>query len=84
MKTKPIILASLLCASFALPALADDPVPCEDILATLRETIKTATLSDADKAKVTDLEDQGIERCNADDDVNADALFAETMKIMGK
>ncbi len=34
------------------PAFAEDAVPCEDMLVNLRETIKTATLTDDNKAKV--------------------------------
>jgi hypothetical protein len=84
MKTKVLILASILCSTLIAPAVADEPVPCEKMLDDLREAIKTATLNDSDKAAVAELEDRGIERCNADDDANADAFFAEALKIMGK
>ena len=68
----------------AIPASADDVVPCEDMLKTLRDAVAGATLNDADKAKVADLQDKGIERCNADDDAKADAFFGDAMKILGK
>lgn len=82
-------LASVLSAvavlgALAIPASADDAVPCEDMLKTLRDAVAGATLNDADKAKVADLQDKGIERCNADDDTRADAFFAEAMKVLGK
>lgn len=59
-------------------------VPCEEMLKTLRAAEATAKMNDADKAKVTDLETQGIERCNADDDKRADDFFAQAMKVVGK
>lgn len=70
---------------FSLDALAAaEPVPCENMLKDLRKAVKSAKLNDADKAKVADLQSKGVERCRADDDAGADALFAEAMKIMGK
>lgn len=60
------------------------PVPCEQMLKDVRAATKDAKLSDVDKAKVADLEGQGLERCKADDDAGADAFFAEALKIMGK
>ncbi|MBI2717388.1 MAG: hypothetical protein HY245_04505 [Rhizobiales bacterium] len=59
-------------------------VPCEKMLADLREAVKTAKLSDADAAKVKDLQDKGIERCTADDDGHADEFFTAAMKLLGK
>ena len=70
--------------AFVVPAAADDVMPCEDMLKTLRDAVAGASLSDADKAKVAELQDKGIERCNADDDARADAFFADAMKILGK
>ena len=86
---RKLILAPVLACIASLGILvsmahAAEPVPCEDMLKNLREAVKTAKLSEADSKKVADLEDKGIERCNADDDKRADALFAEAMKIMGK
>jgi hypothetical protein len=65
------------------PALADD-VPCENMLKDLRTAMQTAKPSDADAAKIKELEDKGIERCNADDDARADQFFAQALKILGK
>lgn len=65
-------------------AVAAETVPCEDMLAEVRAAIETANLSDADMAKVKDLEGQGLERCKADDDAGADALFAQALAVMGK
>ena len=84
--SKPILIACLavLPISFAFSAIAAEPVPCENMLKDLRAAEKTATLNAADKAKVADLESKGLERCKADDDAGADAVFADAMKIMGK
>jgi hypothetical protein len=67
----------------ATPAMAEE-VPCEKMLADLRAALDTAKPSDADAAKIKELEDKGIERCNADDDARADKFFAQAMKILGK
>jgi ribosomal protein S20 len=60
------------------------PAPCESALKDLRAAEAKATLNDADKNKVSELETKGIERCNADDDKRADDFFAQAMKIIGK
>jgi 2-methylisocitrate lyase-like PEP mutase family enzyme len=72
-------------AAFTLPAFAaGTPVPCETMLKDVRAAMDKAKLSDADLTKVKDLEQQGLDRCKADDDAGADAFFADAMKIMGK
>jgi hypothetical protein len=68
----------------AAPAFSADAVPCEKMLADVRDALKTAQLSEGDKAKVAELESKGTERCNADDDTRADQFFAEALKLMGK
>ncbi|AYG60899.1 hypothetical protein QD460_31680 [Rhizobium jaguaris] len=75
------VIASLgLVASQAHAAAA----PCEEMLKNMRAAKTTAKLSDADMAKVNDLEAKAIERCNADDDTRSDKFLADAMKIMGK
>ena len=85
---KKIILAAALTTAVAIAGLAPSAnaavVPCEDMLVTLRDAIKTAKLNDADKAKVDELEAKGVERCNADDDKRADAFFTDALKLAGK
>lgn len=73
-------VANSVSSAFAAPA------PCENVLKDVRaaEAEAAAKLSDTDKAKVSELETKGIERCNADDDKRADEFFAQAMKIMGK
>jgi hypothetical protein len=85
MRSPELFVALLLAApGFASTAFAADPVPCEQSLSDLKAAVASSNPSDADKAKVADLESQGIERCKADDDAGADALFAEAMKVLGK
>jgi len=81
---KPVLFASVVAlAALATPATADE-VPCENLLADLRAALQDAQPSDADAAKVKELEDKGIERCNADDDKHADEFFVQALKILGK
>lgn len=75
--------AVLAAAAIATPALAEE-VPCENMLEELRTAIKSATLDEAAAAKVKGLEDKGIERCNADDDVHADEFFTQAMALLAK
>jgi len=70
--------------TLAAPAFADEAVPCEKMLSDLRAAEKAMQLNEADTAKVAELEDKGIERCNADDDKRADTFFAEALKLLGK
>lgn len=58
--------------------------PCETVLKDLRAAVAKAKLNDADTAKVTELENKGIERCNADDDKRANEFFGQALKIVGK
>ena len=59
-------------------------VPCEDMLRDMRAAKAKATLSDADMAKVNDLEAKAVERCNADDDTRSDKFLTEAMALIGK
>jgi len=79
-----LLLGASLTAAFA-PLASAANVPCEDMLKQLRDAQAAATnVSDADKAKIADLETKGIERCNADDDQRADAFFTEALALLGK
>ena len=60
------------------------PLPCEDLLADVRAVTAAAVVRDADKPKLDDLTNKGIERCNADDDKRADDFFAQALALMGK
>jgi hypothetical protein len=59
------------------------PLPCETMLTRLRETM-TATPPQGDAAAtVNDLLAKATERCNADDDKNADAFSAQALQALG-
>ena len=76
---------TVFCLSLAAPsAWSAQAVPCEDMLKQLRTAVDAAKLNDTDAAKVKELEDKGIERCNADDDKRADDFFDQAMKIVSK
>ena len=78
----PMLLATTVMPDASIAAGAT--IPCEQMLNDLKAAIKTAKLTDADKAKVADLETKGTERCKADDDVRADAFFAQALRVLGK
>jgi hypothetical protein len=60
------------------------PLPCEDMLAQYRDVQpKAASLDDATKAKIAELEAKGLERCNADDDKRADDFFGQAIQLIG-
>lgn len=66
-------------------AVTDDAgraLPCEVMLTTLSDQLASATLTDATKAQVTDLQTKALERCNADDDARADGFSAEALSIL--
>jgi hypothetical protein len=67
-----------------IPVAAFAKVPCEETLKDVRTARAAAKLSDADAAKVDDLINKGIDRCNADDDNRANGLFKDAMTAMGK
>jgi hypothetical protein len=78
------IAVGTLAVSGSISTLFAATAPCEETLKALRAAEATATLSAADKTKVSELETKGIERCNADDDKRADDFFAQAMKVTGK
>lgn len=78
-------LATLMTLGTVLPGAADAaPTPCEQMLKQVRTAMTTAQLSatEMDKAKAS--EQQGLDRCKADDDAGADQHFAEALKLLGK
>jgi hypothetical protein len=77
-----IALLTLLGAVLSSGAVRAAP-PCEDVLKELRAKLSTAHLVDNDKAKVDELVQKGIARCNADDDKHADEFFDQATAIIG-
>ncbi|MET3901409.1 hypothetical protein ABIB57_005380 [Devosia sp. UYZn731] len=71
-------------AGVATTDTSGKPLPCEDMLAKYRAVQpKAASLDDATKAKVAELEAKGLERCNADDDKRADDFFSQAIQLIG-
>jgi hypothetical protein len=81
---KKIILAAMFSTLVFSSMARADTVPCEDMLKTLAETMKTAKLNDADMKSVNDLKAKAEERCTAEDDKRSDGFVTDAMKIMGK
>ena len=79
-----ILVAALFAALPLAAAQSATPVPCEKMLDDVRTALAAAKLDDTAKAKVVDLQNKGIERCKADDDVHADEFFTEALKALGK
>ena len=57
-------------------------LPCEVMLETFRTMQSGATLTDANRTAVAELEAKGTERCNADDDTRAADFFAQGIALM--
>jgi hypothetical protein len=58
------------------------PLPCEDMLGQVRDARGAATATDP--AALDDLVAKATERCNADDDRNADGFSAAALKLLGQ
>ncbi|MDQ0318454.1 hypothetical protein QO002_000592 [Pararhizobium capsulatum DSM 1112] len=78
------LIAVIAGAPLSLSGAQAANVPCEEMLKEMRAAKQTTSLSNADMAKVNDLETKAVERCNADDDARSDGFLTEAMTIMGK
>ena len=57
-------------------------LPCESMLGELRDGLAAKALSGAAAAEVSGLQAKALERCNADDDRNADAFTAQALALV--
>jgi len=57
-------------------------LPCEVMLGTLRDGLAATPPTAAVAAQVADLQAKALERCNADDDRNADAFTAQALALV--
>ncbi|MFO1201981.1 MAG: hypothetical protein U1E58_05025 [Tabrizicola sp.] len=57
------------------------PLPCEDMLTEVKSRLSTAPAT-VDRTKLDDLVAKATERCNADDDRNADAFSAQALAAL--
>ena len=81
--TQILAAAAALSAALAVSASAA-PMPCEQMLKEVKAAIETAQVPAADMDKAKAAEQQGLDRCKADDDAGADQHFAEALKLLGK
>jgi hypothetical protein len=82
--TKTLFFLAFLALVATSPAFAEDAVPCEDLAKQVSDALKTAQLSDADKAKVKEHRKAGLDLCKVEKDADADAEFMAALKLMGK
>lgn len=73
-----------LVAGIAVTDGAGHPLPCEAMLAGLRDGLGKDGLAPATKAAATGLQAKATERCNADDDAHADAFSAQALALIAK
>lgn len=57
------------------------PLPCEVMLRDLRDAFDKGAYSSANSDKAKSLQNQAIERCNADDDVRSDRFSAQALAL---
>lgn len=66
-------------------AVTDDTgraLPCEVMLGTLRDQLAATPLDGEAATQATDFQAKALERCNADDDRNADAFTAQALALV--
>lgn len=82
--------AHIAAAAVALLALttyarADEgPVTCEDLAQQVTDSLQTAVLTDAAKAKVTTLLENGRQECSIEEDDQAATDLKAALAMMGK
>jgi hypothetical protein len=74
------ILATALALAVSGPAFANS---CPTLAAKIDEAMKTATLDDATKAKVTELRTKGMAEHDSGDHANSEKDLGEALKLLG-
>jgi len=77
---KKLILAAVFAAALSAPALASQ---CPTLMAKIDEAMKTASLDDATKAKVTELYNKGKAEHEAGDHAASEQDLGEALKLLG-
>ena len=77
---KKILAASMILFSLSGAALASQ---CPGLWAKAEEALKTATIDDAGKAKVTELVAKGTTEHEAGDHAASEATLMEALKLLG-
>lgn len=77
---KSLLAAGAILAALAGPALANQ---CPTLAAKAEEALKTATVDDATKAKVTELIATGKASHDAGNHADSEAQLGEALKLLG-
>jgi hypothetical protein len=77
---KSLLAAGTILAVLAGPVLASK---CPTLAAKAEEALKTATLDDAGKAKVTELIATGMSQHEAGNHAESEATLGEALKLLG-
>lgn len=77
---KSILATAAILAALAGPAFANK---CPTIAAKAEEALKTSTLDDAGKAKVTELIATGMSQHDAGNHAESEATLGEALKLLG-
>lgn len=77
---KSILATAAILAALAGPAFASQ---CPTLAAKAEEALKTSTLDDASKAKVTELIATGMSQHDAGNHAESEATLGEALKLLG-
>ena len=66
----------------AVTDAAGRALPCETMLARVKDALATTTLTGADLTSATGFQTKALERCNADDDTHADEFSAQALALL--
>ena len=77
---KSILATAAILATLAGPAFANQ---CPTLAAKAEEALKTSTLDDAGKAKVTELIATGMSQHDAGNHAESEATLGEALKLLG-
>jgi hypothetical protein len=77
---KSILATAAILAALAGPAFANQ---CPTLAAKAEEALKTSTLDDAGKAKVTELIATGMSQHDAGNHAESEATLGEALKLLG-
>lgn len=69
-------------AGIAVSDETGHPIACEDMIATLREALDATVATGTELEQANDFEARALERCNADDDRNADVFAAQALALV--
>ncbi|MFN0114295.1 MAG: hypothetical protein ACKVPY_06425 [Paracoccaceae bacterium] len=70
-------------AGIAVTDAAGHNLPCEEMLRSIDAALSAAGPAPEASAKVAALKSQALERCNADDDANANGFSARALALLG-